>query len=55
MFGTCPTQYGRHNKNPTPIGMLRALKESCVTVERAKTMSAEGLVGKTIIGELVSA
>jgi 2-oxoglutarate ferredoxin oxidoreductase subunit beta len=53
VLSTCPTQYGRRNENPTPVGMLRALKENCVTMERAKTMSPEELIGKTIIGEFV--
>ncbi len=54
VLSTCPTQYGRRNENPTPIGMLRALKEDCVTIERAKVMSPEELAGKTIIGEFVA-
>jgi 2-oxoglutarate ferredoxin oxidoreductase subunit beta len=53
VLSTCPTQYGRRNENPSPMGMLRAMKENCVTVERARDMSAEELAGKTIIGELV--
>jgi 2-oxoglutarate ferredoxin oxidoreductase subunit beta len=55
VLSTCPTQYGRRNENPTPIGMLRALKEDCVTIERAKTMSPEELAGKIIIGEFIPA
>ncbi len=53
VLSPCPTQYGRRNENPTPIGMLRALKESCVTQRRAQGMAAEELVGKTTIGEFV--
>jgi 2-oxoglutarate ferredoxin oxidoreductase subunit beta len=52
-LSTCPTQYGRRNENPTPIGMLRALKQNCVTVKRARKMGPEELVGKTVIGEFV--
>jgi 2-oxoglutarate ferredoxin oxidoreductase subunit beta len=52
VLSTCPTQFGRRNENPTPIGMLRALKRSCVTVERARELSSEELAGKTIVGEL---
>ena len=52
VLSTCPTQFGRRNENPTPIGMLRALKQNCVTVERARELSPEELAGKTIIGEL---
>jgi len=53
VLSTCPTQYGRRNEEPTPIGMLRALKQNCVTVKRAEDLSPEELVGKTIIGEFV--
>jgi 2-oxoglutarate ferredoxin oxidoreductase subunit beta len=53
VLSPCPTQYGRRNENPTPIGMLRALKENCVTQRRAQGMTAEELVGKTTIGEFV--
>jgi len=53
VLSTCPTQFGRRNENPTPIGMLRALKQNCVTQKRAQRMSPEELAGKTIIGEFV--
>jgi 2-oxoglutarate ferredoxin oxidoreductase subunit beta len=53
VLSTCPTQYGRRNENPTPIGMLRALKESCITLQRAKGLSSDELEGKTLIGEFV--
>lgn len=53
VLSTCPTQYGRRNANPTPIGMLRALKENCVMIDRTRDMCPEELVGKTIIGEFV--
>jgi 2-oxoglutarate ferredoxin oxidoreductase subunit beta len=54
VLSTCPTQFGRRNENPTPIGMLQALKQECVSVEKAQTLSPEELEAKTIIGELVS-
>ena len=53
VISTCPTQFGRRNENPTPIGMLRALKQNCVTQKRAQKMSPEELAGKTIIGKFV--
>lgn len=53
VLSTCPTQYGRRNENPTPMGMLRALKENCVTIKRAQGMNVEELADKTIIGEFV--
>ncbi len=52
-LSTCPTQYGRRNDNPSPLGMLQAFKESCITLERSRTMSQEELAGKTLIGEFV--
>jgi len=52
-LSTCPTQFGRRNENPTPIGMLRALKDSCVTLEWAAGKTPDELAGKTVIGELV--
>ncbi len=54
VLSPCPTQYGRRNENPSPAGMLRDLRESCVLKERAEGMSAEQLTGKTIIGEFVA-
>ena len=53
VLSTCPTQFGRRNDNPTPIGMLRALKQKCVTVEGAKKLNSEELADKIIIGEFV--
>jgi 2-oxoglutarate ferredoxin oxidoreductase subunit beta len=54
VLSTCPTQFGRRNENPTPIGMLRALKRDCISAEKAAQLSREELGGRTIIGELVS-
>jgi 2-oxoglutarate ferredoxin oxidoreductase subunit beta len=53
VLSTCPTHYGRRNQNPTAIGMLRALRQNCVTIEHARTMSPAELAGKTLIGEFV--
>jgi len=53
VLSSCPTQYGRRNEQPSPAEMLRAFKANCVTLERAKGMSAEELAGKTLIGEFV--
>jgi len=52
-LSSCPTQYGRRNAQPSPIEMLRWFKQSCVTLERAQSMTAEDLAGKTLIGEFV--
>lgn len=55
VLSMCPTQYGRRNDNPSALGMLRAFKESCVTLERARSMTTAELEGKTLIGEFVGA
>ena len=54
VLSSCPTQFGRRNENPTPVGMLQALRQDCVSVEKAQQLSPGELEGKTIIGELVS-
>jgi len=54
VLSTCPTQFGRRNEQPTPAGMLRSLKQNCVTIQRARELSAAELARKTIIGEFVS-
>jgi 2-oxoglutarate ferredoxin oxidoreductase subunit beta len=53
VLSTCPTQYGRRNENPTPIGMLDAQRQGCVTEQRAQAMTEEARAGKTVIGEFV--
>ena len=52
-LSTCPTQYGRRNANPTALGMLRSFRESCVSMEKAKSMTPAELAGKMVIGEFV--
>jgi 2-oxoglutarate ferredoxin oxidoreductase subunit beta len=54
VLSPCPTQYGRRNDNPTPIGMLRALKQNCVTLEHASKLNPEELRAKTAVGEFVA-
>lgn len=53
VLSMCPTQYGRRNSNPTALGMLRAFKDNCVSLDRARSMTPAELVGKTLIGEFV--
>ncbi|MDP2930948.1 MAG: thiamine pyrophosphate-dependent enzyme [Chloroflexota bacterium] len=54
VISQCPVQYGRRNKLPTAVDLLKWQKENTVSVTRAKTMSPEELKGKFIIGELVN-
>ena len=49
----CPQQYGRWNKSGDAFDMLVWQKENAVRVEQAAKMSADELVGKFMIGELV--
>lgn len=51
---SCPTQYGRRNKNSDPSKMLMDIKNSTVTKEAASKLSAEQLENKFIIGEFVN-
>lgn len=55
VLSMCPTQYGRRNDNPSAPGMLRAFNENCVSLDRASSMTAGELAGKTLIGEFVGA
>lgn len=48
----CHTSYGRLNKAGQPVDMMRALKESALTVKTAAKMSADELKGKIVRGLL---
>ncbi len=54
VLSTCPTQYGRRNEQPTPADMLRYFKDTCVTVQRARGLTAEEVGGRIVIGEFVT-
>ncbi len=49
----CPTTYGRRNKIPDPVDMMKWEKEIAVPIEKAKNMKPEELEGKIITGILV--
>lgn len=49
----CPTAYGKINKKGTGNEMILDQKHLAVRVEKAKTMSAEELENKIIIGTLI--
>lgn len=46
----CPTSYGRRNRQGGAVEMLRALKESSVSVEKASRMDPAELDGKIVTG-----
>jgi 2-oxoglutarate ferredoxin oxidoreductase subunit beta len=50
----CPIAYGRRNKLGGAVEMLREMKETGISVEKASEMSAEELEGKTLNGVLFS-
>jgi len=52
VLSTCPTQYGRRNENPTPVGMLRACRDVCVRLDSSGALVEEDATRITI-GELV--
>jgi 2-oxoglutarate ferredoxin oxidoreductase subunit beta len=54
VLSPCPTQFGRRNAFRTPYAMIKALKESCISAEKAKGLSPEELAGKVIVGEFVN-
>ena len=53
VLSPCPTQFGRRNAFRTPHDMLVSLKNTCVSVEKAKTMTPEDVKGKILVGEFV--
>jgi 2-oxoglutarate ferredoxin oxidoreductase subunit beta len=54
VLSPCPTQFGRRNALRSPYEMIEALKNTCVSLEKAKGMSPEELEGKILVGEFVS-
>ena len=50
----CPIAYGRRNKLGGAVDMLRDMKDSSISVERAANMEEADLVDKTITGVLFS-
>ncbi len=49
----CPTTFGRRNKMPDPVTMVKWEKEIAVPIEKAKNMKPEELEGKITTGILV--
>jgi 2-oxoglutarate ferredoxin oxidoreductase subunit beta len=53
VLSPCPTQFGRRNALRSAHDMLASLKNTCVSYEKAKTMSPEDVKGKILVGEFV--
>lgn len=53
VLSPCPTHFGRRNDFRSAYDMLKGLKNSCISVEKAKGLSPEDLQGKIVVGELV--
>jgi 2-oxoglutarate ferredoxin oxidoreductase subunit beta len=53
VLSPCPTQFGRRNAFRSPFAMIQALKNTCVSLEKAKGLSPEELKGKVLVGEFV--
>jgi len=53
VLSPCPTQFGRRNAFRTPYDMLTYLKNTCVSVEKAKSTAPDEIKGKILVGEFV--
>ncbi len=49
----CPVQYGKVTKSGGALDLLRNYKENSISVEKAKSMDADSLKGKIVVGEFV--
>lgn len=49
-MATCPTAYGRRNREGGAVEMLRNLKEKAVSMEQASNLKPEELSGKIVTG-----
>jgi 2-oxoglutarate ferredoxin oxidoreductase subunit beta len=54
VLSPCPTQFGRRNAFRSPYAMIQALKNTCISLEKAKGMPPEELKGKVLVGEFVN-
>ena len=54
VLSPCPTQFGRRNALPSPYEMIQALKSSCVSIDKAKTLPPGEAEGKIVVGEFVN-
>ena len=54
VLSPCPTQFGRRNALRSAHEMLAALKNNCISLEKAKAMNPDEVKGKILVGEFVS-
>jgi 2-oxoglutarate ferredoxin oxidoreductase subunit beta len=53
VLSNCHVQFGRRNNMGYPVNMMKWLKESAVTVDKARKMSSESLKDRFTIGVLI--
>jgi 2-oxoglutarate ferredoxin oxidoreductase subunit beta len=53
VLSPCPTQFGRRNAFRSPQDMLVSLKNTCLSLEKAKSLPPDEIKGKILIGEFV--
>ena len=49
----CPVEFGRKTGMGNSVQMMEHYKQNSVTIAKAKTLSAEELLGKIVVGEFV--
>jgi 2-oxoglutarate ferredoxin oxidoreductase subunit beta len=54
VLSPCPTQFGRRNAFRAGYEMLKALKNECISVQKAKGLDPAELKGRVIVGEFVN-
>lgn len=50
ILSPCPTGYGARNNFKAPVEMYDMLRDICVPIDKANTMSKEDLKGKVVVG-----
>lgn len=50
VVSSCPTHYGRSNKIPSPVDVMKWIRDRTVSKAKAETMSKEELRGKYVTG-----
>lgn len=53
VISQCPVQYGKVTKSGNALDLLKFYKQNSVRVDKAKTLDAEELKGRIIVGEFV--
>jgi 2-oxoglutarate ferredoxin oxidoreductase subunit beta len=54
VLSPCPTQFGRRNAMGSPFEMMEALRQSCVSIDKAAGLGTEELQDKILVGEFVN-